>query len=171
MGRRKSDDRISRSVSLLISMLVRYPEVGSVKYDPRQQTIRLRLLVSGPMTEDEFERMHRLLVDTLEVYNQLDNRRPAVLEVARESFGELTAVSITRDVPTMSPAEIWTIVEFFREWFPERLTSEPDDQIGEDELLAQDEMIEEILADLERGRSGRDLIAIREEGRVMVFQK
>jgi len=171
LGHRKSDEPTSRSVSMLISMLVRYPEVGTVKYDPRHQTIRLSLLVSGPLEENEFARMRQRLTDTLEVYNLLDQRRLAVLEITHESFGNLTAFAITRDVASMSPPEIWTIVELFRDWFGGRLVAEAIDMSGEDEMLAQDEMIEEILADLEGGKAGHDLIAIREEGRVMVFSK
>ncbi len=171
MGHRKSDEPTSRSVGLLISMLVRYPEVGTVKYDPRHQTIRMGLLASGTLEETEFQRMRQRLIDTLEVYNLLDQRRLAVLEVTHESFDNLTAFAITRDVGTMSPPEIWTIVEFLRDWFAGSLVTEPVDLGGEDEMLAQDEMIEEILDDLEGGKGAHDLIAIREEGRVMVFSK
>jgi len=156
---------------MLIGALVRYPEVGAVKYDPRQQTIRLSLLATGTLTDEEFSRLRERLADTVGVYNMLDQRRPVVLEIDRESFGELTAITITRDAPTLTPAEVWTIVEFCRDWFGGRLVAEPLDFAGEDEMAAQDEMIEEVLADLETGRAGRDLIAIREEGRVMVFSK
>ncbi len=152
-------------------MLVRYPEIGTVKYDPRQQIVHFTLLVTGGLTEAEFDRLRRLLTDTLEVYNMMDQRRPAVLEIRQESFGELTSLAITRDVVTLTPAEIWTIIEFFRDRFEGRLVAEPVDYAGEDELIAQDEMIEQIIAELEGGRTGRDLIAIREDGRVMVFQK
>lgn len=171
MGLRRGDERSTRSIGMLISMLVRYPEVGAVKYDPRQQTMRLSLLVTGTLDDGEFERLRQVLIDTLSVYNQLEDRQPAVLTVAREEFGSMTGIQLTRDVTTMTPAEVWTVVEFFRDWFPGRLVAEPVEVTTEDEWTAQDEMIEEILAELDGGRSGRDLIAIREEGRVMVFQK
>lgn len=171
MVHRKSDDRMSRSASLLISMLVRYPEVGTVKYEPRQQTIRWSLLLSGELQEQEFARTRELLMDTLEVYHLLDQRPIAVLEISCESFGDLTQVAITRDVASMSPEEIYTVNEFFRERFAGRLVTEVVEFAGEEEMIAQDEMIQEILADLGEGRGGRNLIAIREDGRVMVFQK
>lgn len=162
---------MSRSVSLLVSTLVRYPEVGMVKYEPRLQTIRMSLLMTGEFTDADWEAARQTLLETLDVYHMLEQRRPATLEVVRESYGELTAVSVTRDVPTFSPEEIYTILEFFRERFSGRLVTEVMDWAGEDDLAAQDEMIEEILIDLEESRSGRNLIAIREDGRVMVFQK
>lgn len=162
---------MARKLSPLIAMLVRYPEIGTVKYDPRQQVLHFTLLVTGELPPDEFGRLRQLLTDTLEVYNLMDQRRLAVLELRQESYGELTSLAITRDVVTLTPAEIWTIIEFFRDRFEGRLVAEPTDMVGEDELIAQDEMIQQIIAELEGGRSGRDLIAIREDGRVMVFQK
>jgi len=171
MVSRRREERTSRNVSLLISMLVRYPEVGSVKYEPRQQTIRLSLLISGAMNEEEWDRTATSLLDTLEVYHLLGQRTPTTLEVERDGYGELTTIAITRDVATLSPEEIYTAIEFFRERFPGRLVVETFDYGAEDEMTAQDEMIEEILADLEENRTGQNLIAIREEGRVMVFQK
>jgi hypothetical protein len=168
---RKRDDRMSRSVSLLISMLVRYPEVGTVKYEPGQQTLRMSLLIHGDLPEEEFARVEEALFDSLEVYHMLEQRQPTTVEVDLESYSGLTAIAITRDAQTLSPEEIYMIVEFFRERFAGRLVTEPGDFQAEDEMLAQDELIEEILAELEEGRNGRNLIAIREDGRVMVFQK
>jgi hypothetical protein len=43
--------------------------------------------------------------------------------------------------------------------------------LGEEELLAQDEMIEEMLASLAERRNSGNLIAIREDGRLMFFHK
>lgn len=171
MGHRKRDERMSRSVSLLISMLVRYPEVGTVKYEPRQQTIRMSLLIHGELPAEDFARLEQALTDTLEVYHLLEQRPAATVEVAQESYGGLTSIAITRDARTLSPEEVYVIIELIRERFAGRLVSEAIDFSGEDEMIAQDEMIEEILADLEDSRNPKNLIAIREDGRLMVFQK
>lgn len=168
---RRREDPVSRSVGLLISVLVRYPEVGTVKYEPRQQTIRMSLLITGELTEDDWTRTEDTFFDTLEVYHMLEQRQPAVLHVEADNLGDLTTVSITRDASTLTPEEIYTIVEYFRERFSGRLVTEPVEMGNEDEWLAQDEAIENMVANMEQSRSGRNLIAIREDGRVMVFQK
>jgi hypothetical protein len=170
MGYRKSEERVSRSVGLLISVLVRYPEVGTVRYDPRKQTIRWSVLLTGTLGATEFEQLRTLLVDTLEVYHLLSQRRSAVLEVSQDAYGDLTAINLSRDTKTLSPEEIYMVSELFRERFSGRLVVETVEYAGEDELMAQDEMIQDMLVDLESSRGGRNLIAIREDGRVMVFQ-
>lgn len=171
MGPRRKDDRFSRSVGLIISIAVRYPEIATVKYEPREQTIRLGLLITGDLPDDEWSRTEAAFLDTLEVYLLLEQRQAAGAEISRETFGELTAVSITRDAATLSPEEIYTIVEFFKERYGGRMVSEAVEYGTEDEWMAQDEMIEDMVEDLERSRNPRNLIAMREDGRVVVFQK
>lgn len=171
MVNRRREDPVSRRVSLLISVLVRYPEIGTVKYEPRQQTIRMSLLVTGELSEAEWRETEDKLFDTLEVYHMLEHREPAVVQVDAENLGAVTSIAITRDAVTFTPEEIYTIVEFFRERFSGRLVMEAIDMGGDEEWTAQDEAIETMLADLEQSRSNRNLIAIREDGRVMVFQK
>ncbi|HWI60551.1 MAG TPA: hypothetical protein VNT75_01795 [Symbiobacteriaceae bacterium] len=168
---RRRDDPVSRSVGLLISVLVRYPEVGTVKYEPRQQTIRMSLLVTGELSEADWTRTESKLFETLEVYHMLEQREPAVVNVEAENLGHLTSVSLTRDVSTLTPEEIYTVVEFFREHFSGRLVTEQIEMGSEEDWMAQDEAIENMLATLEQGRSKGNLIAIREEGRLMMFQK
>ncbi len=171
VGLPQHGDRLSRNVGLLISTAVRYPEVGTVRYQPRSQTLQIVLLVTGSLDEPQWQESVRVLEDTLEVYHQLEQRGLEVFRVERETYAEMTAVTITRDTRTLTPEEMYTIVAFFRERFGDRLVSESTDLDGEDEMYAQFEMIQQILADLESARSDQNLIAIRDGGRVMVFQK
>lgn len=171
MGLRRSDDRPSRSVSLLISMLVRYPEVATVRYEPEQQHLRVGLLISGDLSHVQWEELQEGFADTLEVYWQLSGRKPATLMMERESYGEMAAITIIRAADSLSPEEVYTWMEFFRDRLAGRLLTESVEFSGEEELLAQDELIEDLLHDMHEGRSGRNLIAIREDGRVMLFQK
>lgn len=171
MVNRRREEPFSRSVGYLISVLVRYPEIGTIKYEPRQQTIRMSLLLTGDLTEADWRRTEDGLFETLEVYHMLEQREPTVVHVEADNLGNLTTVSITRDVVTLTPEEIYTIVEFFRERYSGRLVIEQVDLGSEDEWMAQDEAIENMLANMEQSRSTQNLIAIREDGRVMVFQK
>lgn len=165
------DGRYSRHTSLLISLLVRYPEVASVRYNPRHQTVRMTLLLRGVLAEADFETLKRRLADTVVTYNQIQQRETAVVEIGREEMGDLTTVTVTRDVLTLTPEEIWTLVEFFRQWFPEQLVVEAVEYLGEEDLMAQEEMIEGLVAELSGGKPGRNLIAFRDGGRVMLFHK
>lgn len=171
MRYRTSEEPTSRSVHLLLSYAVRYPEISAVRYDPRHQTLRLSFLVVGPLPAEEFQRAEAKLQETLEVYHMLGQRRAQVVEVAHESMGELNTITLERDVASLTPEEIYTLVEIVRDLFAGRVVAESIDFIGEEEMLAQEEIIEQALASLTERRSTAHLIAIREDGRLMFFHK
>lgn len=171
MGFRKTDEPTPRSLTTLIGIAVRYPEISTVKYDPREQTLRLGFLVHGELSAEEFGQLESVLTETLEIYSELGQRQMEALSVTSESLGDLVSLSVIRDVSSLTPEEVYTIVEVVRDRLPGRIFAENVEPYGEDDLIAQDEMIEEMLTSLARGRTRSDLIAIREDGRVMFFYK
>lgn len=171
MRYRISEEPSSRSVHLLLTYAVRYPEIATVRYDPRRQSLRLSFLVIGSLPDEEFAAAERKLKETLEVYHLLGQRKPALIEVTHEALGELNAIALEREIASMTPEELFTIVETIKERFPGRVLVEAIDLLGEEDMLAQDEMIEEMLVSLAARRNNTNLIAIREDGRLMLFHK
>lgn len=169
--RRTNQEPTSRSVHLLLSYAVRYPEIATVRYDPRRQTLRLSFLVVGPVSLEDFQAVERKLKETLDVYHMLEQRSSGVVEVSHEALGELNNIALERDVATLSPEELFTVVEVVRDLFAGRVIAENIDSFGEEELIAQEEIIEEMLVSLAERRSNANLIAIREDGRLMLFHK
>lgn len=80
-------------------------------------------------------------------------------------------LQITRDVATLSQTELALIVELVLDRFGPDLIVDDGDSLVEEDMLAQDELIREMLADLQDGRLERNLIAFRDGGRVLVFNK
>lgn len=171
MRYRLSEEPTSRNVHLLLSYAVRYPEIATVRYDPRRHTLRLSFLVTGAVSEAEFDRAERKLRETLEVYHLLEQRRSTVVEASHEALGELNTIALERDTATLTPEELFTVVEVVRDLFAGRVITESVEAIGEEDMLAQEEMIEEMLASLAQRKGNANLIAIREDGRVMFFHK
>lgn len=171
MRYRTSGESSSRSVYLLLSYAARYPEIATIRYDPGRQTIRLSFLVTGQIASEEYLEVKRKVLETLEVYHLLDQRAPATVAFMHEGLGELNSFSLERDVASLTPEELYTSVELMRQLFGGRLVTDSVDMAGEEDLWAQDEMIEEMLASMAERRSPSNLIAIRENGRLMFFQK
>ncbi|MFZ5816833.1 MAG: hypothetical protein ACOY93_16325 [Bacillota bacterium] len=171
MRYRMSEEPNSRTVHLLLSYAVRYPEIATVRYDPRRMTLRLAFLVTGELSPADYERAEGKLLETLEVYHLLEQRRAQTVELYHEGLGGLNTIALERDVATLTPEEIFTVVEAMRELFPGRVLADPVEFFGEEEMMAQDEMIEQMLASLSKDRSAANLIAIREDGRLMFFHK
>ena len=163
---------MSKSVSLLISILVRYPEVGSLHYDPLTQELRFTFLLTRALSEGETAALRERVVASLEALGHLEGRTMLECHLENSSLGDhLTMVEIRRDVSTLTQEEISLVIALMRMEFRQQLVVDPGDSLYEDELALQDEMIEQMLEDLRDSRSDRRLVAFREEGRVLVFNQ
>lgn len=163
---------MSKSVSLLISILVRYPEVGSLHYDPQEQAMRFTFLLTRALSDEAFVQLEQRITGSLEALSYLEARPPRQLRLERSLLGDhLTMIEIQRDVGSLTQEEISLVISLMRSSFRHELIIDPGDSLYEDELALQDEMIEQMLEDLRGSRSDRRLVAFREEGRVMVFNQ
>lgn len=49
-----NNEQISDSVNLLISILIRYPEIGTIKFDPQHSCLIFKFMLSSLPSELEF---------------------------------------------------------------------------------------------------------------------
>ena len=169
--KRAPDSDMSRSVGLLISILVCYPELGTINFDPRHRRLKFTFLLTRRQTEAEFEALRAKLTASLEAYSLLVDRTFECFELTRSSLGDITVLEVTRDVTTLSREEIALIIELIRESCGSSLVAERSESMMDEDITLQEELIEEMLDDLRETREEKNLIAFREEGRVMVFNK
>ncbi len=170
-GLNRDGERASNSVSLLISMLVRYPELATINFDPRRQTLKLTFLLTRVLSEEEFRAFQGRLLDSLAAYAWLEGLEAATTEVGLTRYGEVSVVEVTRDVRSLSQGEVSLTIDVIRGLFTSALVVDRGESVQEEELAAQEELIEQMLEDLRESRSDKNLIAFREEGRVLVFNK
>ncbi len=168
-----ADDGTANSVSLLISILVRYPEIATVNFVPQGKVLRFTLMVSGPVSGDIWEAFTGGLRERVEAYAALVHGMSPTLQVERRDYSEVSLVEISRDAATLTQEEISLIIEFARAQLgPSLITEGPVADVAFDEdIVFQDEMIENMLEDLKETIQHRKLIGFREDGRVFVFNK
>jgi len=166
----KSND-VNGSVGLLISILVCYPEVAAINFDPEKQLIRFTFIYSKVLIENELDNLKARLLNSIEVYNQLEGRKNSIISLNSQICDNLTIIEVQRDVNTLFQEEITLIVELFRQCFNNNLVTEGYDQYIEEEIVAQEEMIGHMLERIKGTSQDKYLFAFREEGRVLVFDK
>mgnify|MGYP005842522961 CR=1 FL=1 len=164
-------ESFSTSAGLLVSILVRYPELGTINYDPEQHCLRFTFLLTRVLTEEEFGAWREKLEASLEAYWYLEKREPVAFDVQWSTFGRVAVLEITRDVGTLTQEEISLVIDLLREGFGALLMVDGDDTVIEEELRQQEELIGQMLEDFKVTRLERKLIAFREEGRVLVFNQ
>ncbi len=169
MGR--TSDVNSKGVSLLVSVLLCYPEVGSVDFNPVDQTLKFTFLFQQTPSRECIRQVTALLRDSLQVMHQLENHSPRTIHVESVEDSQLTVLSVLRDVATLSQSELFLVVNILREHYREFLVSDQQEVMLEEDMMVQEEIIAEMLEDVRRSQQHHNLTAFREDGRVVVFNK
>lgn len=162
----KDGGRVPEGVGLLISILLRYVEVGSVYYLQERHSLKFTFMIMG---DADVSLLKEKLPKALEVFHGLEGRTMRCCEVECRSDEGIHALTIIRDVNSMTQNEVGLIVEFVKREFNDFLVCD-DMNLPEDELEFQEELIGHMLANLTKYDLDKNVVAVREEGRVLVFK-
>lgn len=167
----QDDEQISDGVNLLISILVRYPEIGTINFNPQTNSLKLTFMIAKIPTADEFNNLRNLLLDSIQAYWILEGLIGTISNVELSSYEQVAMLNVLRDVATFSKGEIALIISILRNNFKERLVTDNNDSMLEEDLLMQEELIDNMLQNIKHQKTLNGLIGIREDGRVLVFNK
>lgn len=165
------DEGISQQASLLVSILIRYPEFVSIRYGSANGDLLFSFLVNGICSETEIGEFQHTLYTHLSAYMEFTRRRGFLFHLHVMQHGEHTLVEMIRDVATLSQQELSLILNLTRNTFGSRLIYEIEEPLREEENSLQDEMIDQILEDVRVMGTHRELVGYRESGRVFVFNR
>lgn len=166
-----SRGNVTDSVGLLISILVRYPEVATINFDPENKFLKFTFIYSKVLGKKELDNLHNKLMDSIEIYNLLEGKEPKLVSLNHQIYDNLTMIEIQRDLDTLVQEEITLIVNLFHQHLHTNLVTEGSDQLFGEDLAAQEELIEHMLESIKYSKQEKYLYAFREEGRVLVFNK
>ena len=167
----KIRDNMSYSVGLVTSILVRYPEVATIIYDPEKQVLKLTFFLNEKPDFEAVEKMKSKVIESIEVYNFLEGKKPEVVLIGQQKCDKFTLIEIERDVDTLVQEEIALIVQLFYDIFGDCLVTDYNNYYFEEDLLMQEEIIEQMLENVKIKSDNKHWYAFREEGRVLVFNK
>ncbi len=167
----KEGESFSNSMSLIAFLLVRYPEIGSVRFDPVQKTFQFSFVIVKDLNNEEFNLFKDQLILSLANLSELQAREPGLVEVNYSEYTGLTFLEITHDIGSLNQEEIALIIGVVHQFFEGGLLLDQEEALQEEDELLQEEMIEHMLEDLKDSRQEKKLIGFREEGRVLVFNR
>jgi len=166
-----TNEEISDGVNLLISILISYPEIGTVSFDPQYNQLKFKLMLSAIPSQDEFLSIKHLLIDSIAVYTMLEGLPLKTSEIQLYTHDKVAMLSIVRDVHTISKNEITLIMTLLRENLKNYLILDYNVSLSTDDLLSQEDIIETMLENIKSHSLLHGLIGIRENSRVLVFNK
>jgi len=155
---------LNYSTGLLVSILLRYPEVVTISCSQEHQTMRLKFLV---VKECGFEALQIKLRQALELFHQIEGRKIQLFNV--EKFEqELDLIMISRDLSSITHTEINLIVEIMKSELGAKLIAD-ECSLPEEEVILQEEIINHMMAAVRSNGTEKNITAVREDGRVLVF--
>jgi len=163
-------DESNDSVNLVVSLLVRHPELSRIIIKPRVRAIALFFVVRDRMTAQEQVRFRASLVDHLRALHKIDGLDSPKIGVRLTADVDLTFVEIERDAKSITRDEISLIVGLVAQSFGERLVvNPPAEDTGEDEYGPQEDAVGSALDAVRRGKQRKGLVGFREERRVLIY--
>lgn len=158
-------DREGNHIDLLISLLVRFPQIGTVHYEPDQKTLRLVFLLKEAY--QDFHKFARIFESHLALFHNLKQDNVQVASLKKTENADLTILEVIRDLASLSLAELNVITELVADYYRDSVIQDGPEMAEEDEL-EHNALIESLLMSVS-WRGLERLTGFRENGRVLVF--
>lgn len=161
----------SLQATLLISLLLRFPEIGSVRFLPEDGRIAFTFLLRQAKGHVCLAAFERSVHAHLDAFSRVNGGRTGFVSVEFKTYGELSIVEVVREVASFSRHELSLLISLIRDCFGEALVVETVESLRVDEQIAEEELIDDILEDVRVSGPWRELMGFRDAGRVLVFNK
>lgn len=158
------------TVSLVCALLVRFPELASIRSGPSDRTLRLTFAVRQRLDRAAQHALAEAVQEHVTSFLALAKEEPGVLRVECEGDRSLTFVHVTRDLESFSKEELELQVGFFNDRCGDALirNPHPDDHVEVDPA-AEDEAALYAIEALRDPAQSKSLVGFREEKRVLVY--
>lgn len=158
------------TVSLVCALLVRFPELASIRSGPTERTLRLTFAVRQRLDRAAQAALIEAVEEHVHSFLALAKEEPTALRVECEGDRSMTFVHVTRDLETFSKEELELQVGFFNDRWGDALVRNPhpDDHL-EGDPAADDEAALYAIEALRDPAQSKSLVGFREEKRVLVY--
>ena len=158
------------TVSLVCALLVRFPELASIRSMPADRTVRLTFALKSRLDKRAQSTLRDALQDHIAAYMTIAKDEADTVSIDCESDRSTTFVHLTRDTESFSKEELELLVAFFGSEFHDTLVRNPlpADHLDADPV-AQDEAALYAIEALRDPTQSKSLVGFREEARVLVY--
>ncbi len=170
--RKKARKKPSKEgVNLLASILVCYEEITRVSYEPKDDTIRLTFSIEEPVTKVRFDKLGKLLAESVAAFLNLSGIRARVVSLEMETAGAISFLHLIRDVESLTRDELSLVADILYDAFPETLLLDERDPLDPNFEVEQENLLDHMLGAVRQHRLKEKLLGIREGDRVVVYNQ
>lgn len=158
------------TVSLVCALLVRFPELASIRCGPADGTVRLTFAVRQRLDRAAQAALAEGIEEHVRSFLALVKDEPTALRIECEADRTLTFLHVTRDLESFSKEELELQVSFLCDRCGDALVRNPppDDHL-EGDPAADDEAALYAVEALRDPAQSKSLVGFREEKRVLVY--
>ncbi len=167
----RDNGNINDSIGLLMSLLMCYPGICTVRYLPDSNSLKLSYLMKNGFDEQKIHLIKSILVDSMVFYAETTRKRISPLELVFSATGDLGQLEILCGIEDLTREEINMVNEIVVSHFQDLLTFDVREPLLEEDRVYQEAYIDNMLDSMRDCAPQRYLIGFREEGRVMVYNK
>lgn len=161
-------------VQLLGAMLVCYPEIGTVAFEPKDGQLVLGFVVREPLPgREELEKFAAFIDDSLQAYHQLEDALYVWTAISAEAQAGTLMLNVRRTLADVTRGELELIVTLMRDKYGEQLVVDKHsvDSLEPDFAVLQSDLLDQMLDQAQELAIKERIIGIRENDRVVVYNR
>ena len=172
-GGRTRSEQARPGVQLLASVLVCFPEIEAVSYEPRQELLTMDFVVRARLDPSEIEDFAAFLAESIETYYVIEGGAASEMDFSYEQHDALTILHLARRMDELSERELSLTVQLLTERFGEALLVDPHgaEALDAEFRTLQHETLERMLMAVREIPRRDRLIGIRERDQVVVYNR
>jgi hypothetical protein len=158
------------TVNRVVALLIRFPELHSVRSNPADATLTLSFAVRKRLDRSETRALDDRVAEHVRAFLDLRGETPETIALAYDKDAAVTFVHVTRDAASFAREELELLVAVFAGAFGDRLVRDDAEAAPhDDDPAARDEQVEVALDALRDPTQRQRLLGFREEQRVLVY--
>lgn len=163
-------DATTNDMELIISVLIKYPQINKVDISPELGTLAFTFLVECNLSQKQANEFADKLEKSLELFNKLADLAVEDLEVKFKDYEKLTKIKIIAELFNLTKEKLSFFIDFVSDQFGSDLLQD-DFQVSQEKLKECEESIKNNLLNLKETDPPAALVGFRDEGKVLVFDK
>jgi hypothetical protein len=156
--------------NLLVSLLIRYPELSSLRYNPQTATLSFTILLKAEVEAANRAEFAAKVATYFSVCQELDPKFSPPGSLEQSADDGVTVIVYEQQLEKVTIPETRLFMELVTDFY-RGLIGDTGMPLHEEEAFTQEEIIEHILGQKESLREERSIVAYREGGRVFVYNK
>lgn len=170
----KEKNTALNAINLLVGILVRYPEIGTVRFDPNTQCLQFSYTMEASILKDLQKQgvdLTKELTVAIKGYHRLNKIYAGVLKVSVEEFAQFVNLTIQRDLKSFISKEISFILALLYQTIPGFFTIDALDRNDLEDQTFPEEMLSVILENMNHVSGEKKIVAFRDRGKVLFYNE